>query len=275
LQESELIGAISKVLYVDNDRSAINAFCHLFKEMDGYVVHAAESADEGLKILAAEQPISVVAVTFSLDGTTGLDFISQARKDWPETVCLLLTEAADGTSVASPPKQDQADQVIVKPWNDAELKETISGGLQLWLRRLNRQLSEKLQSKSDELSTMSEQLREAVKQAEVLEIRNRVAAIAQGVLDVLPVAVFGIDAEKMIVQCNEFACELFPAGVMGPLGRSSKEIFPAQLRLLLERAGAELPAPERIQINDSVFRAEVRPLAESLAQGVVLVLIPD
>ena len=140
----------------------------------------------------------------------------------------------------------------------------------------NRKLNEELQRKNMELRETMESFENLVtRRTETLEIRNRVLQISQGVLDVLPIVVLGIDPEQMIVHCNEYARDLFPYGGVGPLGNDRDEVFPPEVNALIDRIENERNPKGKIEIGKQKFRGEVRRLHETLSQGIVLVLIPE
>jgi hypothetical protein len=94
-------------------------------------------------------------------------------------------------------------------------------------------------------------------------------------MDVLPVVVFGLDTEQMIVHCNEYGTDLFPYGGIGPLGHDRCDVFPESINQLIDRLKME-PAPKaEIELHKKKYRAEVRSLHNVLSQGAVLVLIPE
>lgn len=137
------------------------------------------------------------------------------------------------------------------------------------LQEENSRLSAELQETKDNLEKMVN------KRVEILEIRNSILQISQGVLDVLPVVVLGIDPEQMIVHCNEYARDLFPFGGMGPLGNDRNDVFSPAINELIDRLEEERNPKAEVEIGQLTFRGEVRRLHETLSQGVVLVLIPE
>jgi len=137
------------------------------------------------------------------------------------------------------------------------------------LQEENSRLSAELQETKDNLEKMVN------KRVEILEIRNSILQISQGVLDVLPVVVLGIDPEQMIVHCNEYARDLFPFGGMGPLGNDRNDVFSPAINELIDRLEEERNPKAEVEIGQLKFRGEVRRLHETLSQGVVLVLIPE
>ena len=141
------------------------------------------------------------------------------------------------------------------------------------LLRENSELRKELQHKIEALQTDLEE--SVIQRTEILEIRNQVLQVSQGVLDVLPIVVFGIDPEQMIVHCNDYARNLFPHGIIGPLGSDCGDVFTAEINALIERIETERNPKAKIVVGKQHFRGEVRRLHERIAQGVVLILIPE
>lgn len=266
-----------KILCVDDERYVLKALRRLFIDEDSFRVLVAESGDEGLSILESEQNIRLVISDYRMPGMNGVEFLSRVCESWPEIIRMVLSGYADTGAVVEAINRGQIYKFIPKPWNDEELLSTVAAALQHQeLQWENRQLNHELQQKNRELQDINDRLEELVtRRTEALEIRNRVLQVSQGVLDVLPIVVFGIDPEQMIVHCNEYARELFPFEGLGPLGNDCRDVFPEEINALIDRLEYErLPCAE-ICIQNRRFRGEVRRLHDTLAQGMVLVLIPD
>ncbi len=140
----------------------------------------------------------------------------------------------------------------------------------------NRKLNEELRQKNIELRDTMDNFENLVnRRTEALEIRNHVLQISQGILDVLPIVVLGIDPDQMIVHCNEYARNLFPYGGVGPLGNDRREVFPVEVNMLIDRLEHERQPKAKIEIGQQRFRGEVRRLHDTLSQGIVLALIPE
>ncbi|SDZ83645.1 Response regulator receiver domain-containing protein [Desulfuromusa kysingii] len=265
-----------KILCVNNDRSVLNALSSLLVERGNYEILVAESAAAGFKILENEADIHMVIAALRTPEMSGVEFLRQAHERWPETMRIVLSDAADTGAMVAAVNQGEIDKFILQPWNDDELLQTISSALDSQaLRFENKQLSQKLQSIHIELEQAHKSLEQQVaKRTEALDIRNRILQVSQGVLDVLPVVVFGIDPEDLIVHCNEYARELFPHGGMGPLGNERKDVFPDEINDLIDRLETERLPRADITVRKQMFRAEVRRLHDPRLQGIVLVLIP-
>lgn len=266
-----------KILCVDDERNVLKALRRLFMDEDDYDIMLAESGEEGLEILAEENDIRLVVSDYRMPGMNGVEFLSQVFEKWPDTIRIVLSGYADTAAVVEAINLGQIYKFIPKPWDDDELKAVIADALlhqQLQLQ--NARLSAELQTKNEQLEEINEKLEQLVlKRTEALEIRNHVLQISQAILDVLPVVVFGIDPEQMIVQCNDSAAELFPGDLMGPLGSDRRELFPDEINSLIEQLETE-PAPKaQVEIKGQLYRAEVKRLHATLSQGIVLVLIPE
>jgi len=267
---------MTKILCVDDERNVLKSLRRLFMDEDDYEILIAESGEEGLEILAEESDISLVISDYRMPGMNGVDFLSKVYESWPDTIRIVLSGYADTAAVVEAINLGRIYKFIPKPWNDEELKSNVVTALQhRELKQQNDKLNEELQKKNLELQEMNDNLEKKVQQrTEALEIRNRVLAVSQGVLDVLPIAVFGIDPEQMIAQCNDMAQDLFPVGSMGPLGTSRADVFPDELNLLVDSLGQERAVNSVVTIKKSNFHAEVRRIDGFTAKGVVVALIP-
>ena len=266
-----------KILCVDDERNVLKALRRLFMDEDSFQVVVAESGSEGLEILETEENIRLVISDYRMPGMNGVEFLSQVCERWPEIIRMVLSGYADTGTVVEAINRGQIYKFIPKPWNDEDLLSTVSAALQHQeLQWENRQLNRALKEKNRELQDINDRLEELVaKRTEALEIRNRVLQVSQGVLDVLPVVVFGIDPEQMIVHCNEYARELFPYEGLGPLGNDRHDVFPEAINALIDRLEEERLPRAEVRVQNRTFRGEVRRLHDTLAQGMVLVLIPE
>lgn len=266
-----------KVLCVDDERKVLNALRSLLMDEDRYEIFVAESGADGLDILEEEGDIRIVISEYQMTEMTGVDFFRQVNEKWPEAMRIVLSGYADTAEMIRAINDGQIHKFISKPWNDKELLATISTALDLQaLQWENKKLRAELQKQNAQLCEVKESLEEqVVKRTEALDIRNRILQVSQGVLDVLPVVVFGIDPEDMIVHCNEYARELFPFGGIGPLGHERKDVFPYEINELIDRLEYERLPKAKIEVHNQKFRGEVRRLHDTELQGMVLVLIPE
>lgn len=264
-----------KVLCVIDEQALHDQFSELFSDQH-YTVLVAESATEGLELLKNEEDIRLVFANYHLSGNYGLAFLGQVKSEWPSTICFLVASGAEAGTTDKPFDPGNVDRFIKVPWVKEDMLLSIASALHHQdLQRENQKLATDLKMKNDELQRANENLETIVtKRTEALEIRNHVLQISQGILDVLPVAVFGVDPEQLIVHCNEYARDLFPYGIVGPLGNDRHDVFSTAVNGLIDRLEFERNPEAKIELKGQSFRGVVKRVHESLAQGLILVLIP-
>lgn len=266
-----------KILCVDDEPHALESLkCLLVNEGD-FEILVAESGKKGLEVLTAENDIRMVISDYRMPEMTGVEFLHQVREQWPDTIRIVLSDNADTEAVGEALNLSQIDKFIPKPWNDEALLSTVTSALEHQeLQHQVRKMAAELQRKNAEMQEVNNNLESLIaKRTEALEIRNHVLQISQGILDVLPVVIFGIDPEQVIVHCNEYARDLFPYEGLGPLGNLRQDVFPPDVNALIDRLNTESQVRAVIKIYGKRYRGEVKRLHETLSQGLVLVLIPE
>jgi len=264
-----------KILCVDNKKELLDKLEATITKNEKYSVILTESRTEGFEILEKEPRIQVVISGSQIAIGDGIEFLSQVGAKWPGIMRLILADST-ATAVVESIQAGTVEQSITSPWNDNDLLSAIASALQYRkVQRDNKKLRRELHRRETELQEINGNLEAVVaKRTEALDIRNRVLQISQGVMDVLPIVVFGIDPEQVIVQCNEFARDLFPCGIIGPLGNDRHDVFPPEINALIDQIENERNPQMTIEVRDRKFHAEVRRLHETRSQGIVLVLIP-
>src|SRR5690349_3868886 len=82
----------AKLLCVDDDKIILDLLKRTFQK--DYEVHAAQSGEEALKVLASES-IDLILTDQKMPGMTGLELIAEARKKTPDLSAILLTAYTD------------------------------------------------------------------------------------------------------------------------------------------------------------------------------------
>ncbi len=111
-----------RLLILDDEPGILSALRRSLRR-EPYEVSTAESVPEALRMLEAD-PIDLILSDQKMPGTTGLQFLEQARARRPEAVRMLIT----GWTELVPDAAIRAlgiRAVITKPWQDAALKETL------------------------------------------------------------------------------------------------------------------------------------------------------
>ncbi|MDD2319884.1 MAG: ATPase, T2SS/T4P/T4SS family [Geobacteraceae bacterium] len=129
------------ILLVDDDEGVLNALRRVFAD-ENYQILCASSATEALPLLEKET-IHLIISDHRMPGMSGAEFLREAKHKWPETIRIMLTGYADVQSIMGAVKDGAVFKFITKPWNDEDLRLTVSLGLQQYvLMQENRKLRE-------------------------------------------------------------------------------------------------------------------------------------
>ncbi len=108
-----------KILYVDDEKSNLTAFRAGFRE--DFDIFIAESAEEGITVLAANQ-IHIIITDQRMPDITGIEFLESIMKQYPHCIRILLTGYSNMETVVEAINKGKIYQYITKPYDEAELK---------------------------------------------------------------------------------------------------------------------------------------------------------
>ena len=146
-----------KILYVDDEVANLQAFTVVFRS--DYVVLTTESAVDALKIIKADEEIKVVISDQRMPEMTGLELISNIKKEFPDIICIILTAYADINALMQAVNQGGIYRYIMKPWEESDIRLTLNYAIERYrIKQENKQLIESLQGKSKELEAANEEL---------------------------------------------------------------------------------------------------------------------
>lgn len=230
------MGEPIRILCIDDEQNVLRSLKRLFLD-DPYEVLTAPSGAEGLLILAQSETVPVVISDYRMPGMNGVEFLSEVRKRWPETVRIVLSGYADTGAIVSAINEGQIYRFVAKPWNDDELRVTVANALERYdLGRKNRELTEELRRKNDELTTLNRDLeRRVIERTEALTTQNRLLTESLGILDNLPMAIVGMDPQGTVFQCNRKGMVCFGSRIGPVIGANRRDVLTdAQNRLVDE-----------------------------------------
>jgi two-component system NtrC family sensor kinase len=140
-----------RILLVDDEINVLRALERTFLDEE-YEVLTASSGSEGLSILQDVSPVQVVVSDYRMPQMNGVDFLREVRRQWPDTVRIVLSGYADTAVVISAINEGEIYKFIAKPWNDDELRIAIINALERYsLNKKNIELTEALSAKIEEL----------------------------------------------------------------------------------------------------------------------------
>ncbi len=115
------------ILYVDDEPMNLMLFNINFKKK--YNVITALSGEEGLEKLAENSQIRVVISDMKMPGMNGIEFIFQAKKNYPNIIFYILTGYDITSEIAQALKDKLINQYFSKPFNIEEIDRAISFSL--------------------------------------------------------------------------------------------------------------------------------------------------
>ena len=117
-----------KLLLVDDEPNLTSA---LVRSLDRtkFEIFTADSAQKGLMILAGND-IDVIVSDERMPGMTGSQFLSEVRKQWPNTIRMILSGQADLEAAVRAINEGEVYRFLLKPCHPKELQMTILQGLQ-------------------------------------------------------------------------------------------------------------------------------------------------
>lgn len=118
---------LPRILYVDDE--VINLELLQLTFMNEFTVVTAESAREGLDLLALNPDIHVILSDLKMPEMNGLDFIKEVKRAYPEKVCMLLTGFMESEIMLEGFNQELIFRYLMKPWHKDELGATITEAL--------------------------------------------------------------------------------------------------------------------------------------------------
>jgi Response regulator containing a CheY-like receiver domain and an HD-GYP domain len=151
------------ILLVDDEPNILRALNRLLRQ-EGYHLLTAGGGAEAL-ITMAREPVDLVISDMRMPEMDGAVFLSNVRKNWPDTIRLLLTGHADMSQTVSAINQGEIFRFIAKPWDDQELLIIVRQALeQLHLRRENQRLLKLTAEQNEALKQANNTLEQKVAQ---------------------------------------------------------------------------------------------------------------
>ena len=123
------------LLCVDDEIIVLTALKDQLRRAFGsdFVVDVAESAEEALELLEelSEQGHTVLVIVsdWLMPGMKGDEFLIEAHKRFPTVVKIMLSGQAEAAAVDRARREAGLHEFLAKPWNAAELVDSINLGL--------------------------------------------------------------------------------------------------------------------------------------------------
>lgn len=151
------------ILLIDDEEAILDIMTMTLAD-EGYDLHTAGSAEEGLKILKASPIFSLIISDQLMPGMTGVQFFAKARDICPDAMRVLLTGYTDTDAIIDAINSGGIHLYLTKPWRKDELLHTIRQMLtKAELVIENRRLDELVKKQNAELLELNKNLEEKVR----------------------------------------------------------------------------------------------------------------
>ncbi|HEU4872165.1 MAG TPA: ATP-binding protein, partial [Pyrinomonadaceae bacterium] len=160
----------ARLLVVDDEESLRITTAAIF-EKEGYIVDTASSGDEAIDLLG-KTDYDLVLTDLHMEGGDGLSVLNQIRRHAPLTISVVLTGFASVESAIAA-LQEGAYDYLIKPCDIESMKHTIRRGVEhrrlmlaeqkarADLQQLNRDLEQRIEERTAELTRLNAELAEA------------------------------------------------------------------------------------------------------------------
>jgi CheY-like chemotaxis protein len=217
----------------------------------------------------ARHEVDVILSDQRMPGMSGVELLRRVKQLYPETIRLVLSGFTELQSITDAINEGAIYKFLAKPWDDEQLRAHLRAAFTLKeMADQNRRLDQEVQTANRDLADLNRRLQTLLSsQREQNQREVGIRETAQELLDAVPVPVFGIDDEGLLVFANALAQALCgPDGDL--LGGPATEQLPQTLRHALDGD------PTLVTLAGRHWWA-MSQLLSGNARGRLLVLLPQ
>ncbi|MGV3763116.1 response regulator [Parapedobacter sp.] len=137
------------VLYVDDEENNLISFKATFRLK--YKIYTALNGIDAMQIIE-QHPIDIIITDQRMPQMTGVEFLEEVIKVYPDPMRILLTGYADMSAVVDAVNKGKIFHYLSKPWSEEELDETIQRAYAIFSER------KKIKESFSQLEITNEQL---------------------------------------------------------------------------------------------------------------------
>ena len=215
--------------------------------------------------------VDVIVSDQRMPGMTGVEFLRRAKEMRADTVRMTLSGYTDLQSIIDAVNEGAVYKFLTKPWDDARLREHVAQAFRAReLAEENRRLTREVTSANTELAEANRRLKGlAQREHERVNAMTGAADAARGLVDLMPVAVFGFDPEGLLVYVNRAAHDKMPAWAAALGAEPGPDLLE-----VLEQARNSAHTAVPVDIAGIAFAATVKTLRDEHSPlGTVLMLV--
>lgn len=128
-QDNAAMQPTRTLLLLDDEENVLRSLVRLLRR-DGYRLLTAGSVSEAFDLLARND-VQVVLSDQRMPDMSGTEFLARVRDLYPDTVRLALSGYTDLETISQAINQDAAYRFLIKPWDDADLREHVRAAFRL------------------------------------------------------------------------------------------------------------------------------------------------
>ena len=217
------------LLLVDDEENITRSLIRLLRQ-DNYKIYTAKSGEEGLEILKQHQ-IGVILSDQRMPEMSGTEFLSKVRKNYPDTIRIVLSGYTDLRSVTDAINEGEIYKFLTKPWDDNLLRGNISEAFKQYELELeNERLRGELTNANEELKKVNLNLENNIEgQARSAQLNMLRLKFSQDILQMIPVGVLGVDSNNEIVLANEMAHRILAEYAANLIGENVENVIPGNI----------------------------------------------
>ena len=135
------------ILYVDDEQSNLRVFKTIYRHY--YNIYSAITAEEAILILE-NNPIHLIISDQRMPEMTGVEFLKEVKKKWPEPKCILLTAYSDHEVLKEAINVVGIWRYINKPYDHDDLRLVMDNALEAYQLKIDKDIlnSERLKAEA-------------------------------------------------------------------------------------------------------------------------------
>jgi len=185
-----------RILVVDDEEAILETMTFTFQ--DEYEVYTARDARHALDLLEKHAPIAAVLTDQRMPNMSGVEFVTEVCKRYPQTVRMVLTGFSDMEAIIQAINDGHVYAYVTKPWEPEQLKQLMKQAVEHY-----------------ELTVENDRL---------LRDLHRAKVFLEAVMDELDTGALAVDAAGAIQAANRPVREVL--SLKGdPMGRPLKQVL--------------------------------------------------
>lgn len=256
------------LLLVDDEENILSSLTRLLRR-DGYHILRATSGSAGLALLKTND-VGVIISDQRMPEMSGVEFLSQVKAQYPNTVRMVLSGYTDLNSVTDAINNGAIYKFLTKPWDDEQLRRNVREAFEHFnLRHENERLTHALQHANEELQVLNQDLERRVReQTEELLCSVRTLEVAQDIVEAMPMGILGISEDGFIAVANASARKELGFAQGGLVGTSLREHVSAAFLATFQQWSAVGSGKGLLPLRDGrIVEGKVLPLVCSRGNG--------